>query len=127
MKDLGGYINEKVCATFVDFILLDQRCMLVNLLDRARFFGLQLDGSAQEMFEQVFLVVFCDPNSMDGKVVCNNFLTVRCVEKVNTAGLLACLRAAMGYVGVTNWESKLIGVGCDGAWSKRPTYRNEKH
>ena len=45
--DLGsGYKNEKACATFVDLILLDQRRMLVNLLDRARFFSLQLDGSA---------------------------------------------------------------------------------
>ena len=67
------------------------------------------------MFEEVVLVIFCDPNSKDGKVVHNNFLTVRCVGRANAAGLLACLRAAMGYVGVANSESKLIGVGCDGA------------
>ena len=45
----------------------------------------------------------------------NNFLTVRRPGRANAAGLLACLRAAMGFVGVANWESKLIGVGCDGA------------
>ena len=62
------------------------------------------------------MVVVCDPNSEDGKVhVRNNFLTIRSPGRANAAGLLACLRAAMGYVGVANWESKLIGVGCDGA------------
>ena len=92
--------------------------MLVNSLDRARFFSLQLDGSADagNVEDEVFLVVFCDPNSEDGKVqVRNNFLTVRHPGRANAAGLLACLRAAMSCVGVPNWESKLIGVGCDGA------------
>ena len=100
--DLGsGYKNEKACATFVDFILLDQRRMLVNSLDRARFFSLQLDGSADagNVEDEVFLVVFCDLNSEDGKVhVHNNFLTVRRPGRANAAGLLACLRAAMGYM-----------------------------
>ena len=117
--DLGsGYKNEKACATFVDFISLDQRRMLVNSLDRARFFSLQLDGSsnAGNVEDEVFLVVLCNPNSEDGKVhVHNNFLTIRHPGRANAAGLLACLRAAMSYVGVANWESKLIDVGCDGA------------
>ena len=117
--DLGsGYKNEKACATFVDYISLEQRRILVNSLDRARFFSLQLDGSADSgnVEDELFLVVFCDPYTTDGRVhVRNNFLTVRRPGRANAAGLLACLRAAMGFVGVANWESKLIGVGCDGA------------
>lgn len=117
--DLGsGYKNEKTCATFMDYISLEQRRMLVDSLGRARFFSLQLDGSADSgnVEDEVFLVVFCDPYSTDGKVhVRNNFLTVRCPGRSNAAGLFACLKAAMGFVGVSNWESKLIGVGCDGA------------
>jgi hypothetical protein len=65
--------------------------------------------------DEVFLVVFCDPYLTDGKVhVRNNFLTVWRPGRSNAAGLFACLKAAMGFVGVSNWESKLIGVGCDG-------------
>ena len=117
--DLGsGYKNEKACATFVDYISLEQRRMLVNSLDRARFFSLQMDGSADSgnIEDEVFLVVFCDPYSADGIVhVRNSFLTVRRPGRANAAGLFACLKAAMGFVGVANWETKLIGVGCDGA------------
>lgn len=84
----------------------------------ARFFSLQLDGSADaaNIEDEVFLVVFCDPYSADGRVhVHNEFLTVRRPERANTAGLFTCLRAAMGFVGVANWESKMVGMGCDGA------------
>jgi hypothetical protein len=64
--------------------------------------------------DEVFLVVFCDPYLTDGKVhVRNNFLTVWRPGRSNAAGLFACLKAAMGFVGVSNWESKLIGMGCD--------------
>ena len=95
-----------------------------------------MDGSADSgnIEDEVFLVVFCDPYSADGRVhVCNSFLTVRRPGRANAAGLFACLKAAMGFVGVANWETKLIGVGCDGAnvnmgiyyrWSQRPAYRN---
>ena len=61
----------------------------------------------------MFLVVYCNPYSSDGRVhVCNYFLTARRPGRVNAAGLHACVRAAMGFVG---GESNLIGVGCDGA------------
>ena len=69
--DLGSaYKNEKACATFVDYISLQQQRMLVNLLARARFFSLQLDGSADSanIEDELFLVVFCDPYSADGRV-----------------------------------------------------------
>ena len=66
--------------------------------------------------DEVFLTVYCDPHATDGRVhVRNEFLTVRRPSRSNTAGLLACLREAMGFMGIANWESKLIGVGCDGA------------
>ena len=114
--DLGsGYKNEKACAMFVDYISLEQRRILMNSLDRARFFSLQLDGSADSgnVEDEVFLVVFCDPYTTDGRVhVRNNFLTVRHPGRANAAGLLAC---SYGLRGCCQRESKLIGVGCDGA------------
>ena len=100
------------------FIALEQQHAIVNSLVRAKFFSLQLDGSTDvgNVEDEVFLTVFCDPYSADGRVhVRNEFLTVRRPSRSNAEGLLACLREAMGFVGVANWESKLIGVGCDGA------------
>lgn len=117
--DLGtGYKNKKACATFTDFIALEQKHTVVNSLARASFFSLQLDGStdAGNVEDEVFLTVFCDPLSTDGPVhVRNQFLIVGCPSRTNAEGLLACLCDAIGFLGVSNWESKLIGVGCDGA------------
>ena len=108
-----GYKNEKACATFVDFIALEQQHAIVNSLARAKFFSLQLDRSTDvgNVEDEVFLTVFCDTYSADGRVhVRNEFLTVRRPSRSNAEGLLACLREAMGFVGVANWESKLTLV-----------------
>ncbi len=117
--DLGtGYKNEKACATFVDYISQEQRSTIVNALAKARFFSLQLDGStdAGNVEDEVFLVVLCDPFSTVGKIrVRNEFLTVRQPGRATAESLFSCLRAAMGFLGVANWEHKLIGMGCDGA------------
>ena len=117
--DLGtGYKNQKACATFVDYISQEQRSTVVNTLTKARFFSLQLDGStdAGNVEDEVFLVVFCDPFSTVGKIrVRNEFLTVRWPGRATAESLFACLRGAMGFLGVANWEHKLIGMGCDGA------------
>ena len=113
-----GYKNEKACATFVDFISLEQQHIVVNSLAKARFFSLQLDGSTDSgnVEDEVFLVVYSDLFSTDGRIhVRNEFLTVRRPGRADAEGLFACVRAAMGYMGVANWESKVIGVGCDGA------------
>ena len=114
-----GYKNEKACATFVDFISLEQQHAIVNSLATAKFFSLQLDGStdAGNIEDEVFLTVFCDLHSADGRLhVRNEFLTVRRPSRSRMQeGLLSCLHNAMGFMGVTNWESKLIGMGCDGA------------
>lgn len=114
----SGYKNQKACVTFVDYISQEQQCTVVNSLARARFFSIQLDGStdAGNVEDELFLVVFCDPFSADGKMhVCNELLTVRQPGRATAEGLFACLRVAMDFVGVANWEHKLIGVGCDGA------------
>ena len=48
--DLGqGYKNELVCATFIDYIAQEQHQGLAASLSRARFFGLQADGSIQTL------------------------------------------------------------------------------
>ena len=75
-----GYKNEKACAIFVDFIALELKHTIANSLARVKFFSLQLDGSMNvgNVEDEVFLTVFCDTHSTDGRVhVRNEFLTVR--------------------------------------------------
>ena len=88
------------------------------LLSQVTFFSLQADSSRDSgnVEDEVFLVVFCDLHSPNGKIrVRSQFLTVRRLESCTAQGLFTCLQAALAYVGITNWEKRLIGFGCDGA------------
>ena len=90
----------------------------MGALSKAKFFSLQADGSTDSgnVKDEVFLAVYFDPYAKDGKVhVCSKFLTVRRPARANVEGLFACLKAGLDYVGVSDWESKPIGFGCDGA------------
>ena len=95
------------------YIAQEQLQGLVGALSKAKFFSLQADGSTDSgnVEDEVFLAVYFDPYAKDGKVhVRSKFLTVR----ANAEGLFACLKAGLDYVGVSDWESKLIGFGCEG-------------
>ena len=90
-----GHKNQKACATFIDFIALERQQAIVNSLASAKFFSLQLDGSTDvgNVEDEVFLAVFCDLHSADGRLhVHNEFLTIRRPSRSNAEGLLACLR-----------------------------------
>ena len=90
----------------------------MNSLATAKYFSLQLDGStdAGNVEDEVFLTVFCDLHSGYSRLhVPNEFQTVTRPSRSNAEGLLSYLHNAMGVMRVTNWESKLIRVGCDGA------------
>ena len=93
--DLGqGYKNELACATFIDYIAQEQRQGLAASLSRARFFGLQADGStdAGNIEDEVFLAVYCDPRAANGRVhVRINFFPVRHPARANAEGLFVCL------------------------------------
>ena len=67
------------------------------------------------MEDEKYLVVFCDLHSTAGKVrVSSQFLTVRLPGGCTAQGLFSFLQAALSYVGIPNWEKKIIGFGCDG-------------
>ena len=107
-----GYKNELACATFIDYIALEQHQGLAASLSRARFFGLKADGSTdpENIEDEVFLAVYCDPRAADGRVHVrrNFFLSVRCPAGANVEGLFVCLKAGLDYVGVSDWEKKLM-------------------
>ena len=116
--DLGrGYKNDRSCATYVEFIACDLQEQLMTALSRSKFFSLQADGStdAGNIEEELFMVLHFDPYSKDGKVhVRGLFFTVRHLSSGTGQGLFDCMKRAVEYMGVKNWETKLIGFGCDG-------------
>lgn len=44
----------------------------------------------------------------------NTFFTLRKLQSGTGQGLFECVRRAIDYVGIKEWENKLIGLGCDG-------------
>lgn len=57
-----------------------------------------------------------DCHSTKGKVCIVNpfFITVSQLKSGTGQSIFDCLKSATEYVGVTGWETKLIGFGCDG-------------
>ena len=45
----------------------------------------------------------------------DSFFTVRQLSSGTAQGLFDCLKRAVEYMGTADWETKLIGFGCDGA------------
>ena len=56
----SGYKNDQACATFVEYIALEQKERLQDALGKCRFFSLQADGTtdAGNIEIELFLVLF---------------------------------------------------------------------
>ena len=112
-----GYKNDQARATFVRYIAKDQRLQLVDILSKAKFYSIQIDGSTDSanIEEKVFLTVYFNPHSNDGKVhIQDKFLAIRRPSCSNAEGLFECFTRALAHAGIIDWESKLVGIGCDG-------------
>ena len=112
-----GYKNDQACATFVQYIAKDQRLQLVDILSKAKFYSTQVDGNTDSanIEEEVFLTVYFNPHSNDGKVhIQDKFLAIRRPSRSNAKGLFECFTRALAHAGIVDWESKLVGIGCDG-------------
>ena len=108
-----GYKNDQACATFVQYIAKDQRLQLVDILSKAKYFSIQIDGSTDSanVEEEVFLALYFNPHSLDGKVhVHDKFLAIRRPSRSNAEGLFECFTRAVAHVGITDWENKLVGI-----------------
>lgn len=116
--DLGpGYRNDHACSTFIEYIASDLQQKLVGALDHSKFFSIQVDSSTDtgNSENELFLVLYFDPHCADGKVhVRDRYFTVRELGSGTATGLMDCLERAFQYMGITNWDRKLIGLGCDG-------------
>ena len=109
-----GYKNNQ---EFVKYIAQEQRDLLISMLSKMRFFGIQFDGSTDSAnIEELFLVLFFDPYSeMERCMFEANLFTVRQPKSCNAEGLYECFMRAFSYMHVTDWQNKLVGIGCDGA------------
>ena len=117
--DIGSnYTNNLSCTTFVEFIALEQRDILKNLLER-KFFSIQCDGSTDSgnMEEEQFLVMYLDTRADDGRVhIRNRFFAVRQPTSGNAEGLFDALNRAFVRMDIadSDWKNRLVGLGCDG-------------
>ena len=89
--DLGsGYKNNQACSVFVEYIAQAMKETLVTILDKAKFFSIQGDGSTDSanIEDELFLVLYFDPYATDMRVhVRDKFLTVRRPNRSNAEGL----------------------------------------
>ena len=93
------------------------RIKLLAALSGCKFFSLQADAStdADNCEDELFLVLYFDPHSSDGKVhVRDRFFCVRQLSSGTAKGLFECLKGALTSMGVMGWQKKLIGFGCNG-------------
>ena len=113
----NGYKNYHACATFVKFIAKEQQHILLENLSAVKCLSIQADGSTDvgNVEDELFTVQYFDPKKDDGKVhVRNKFFCVRQPRKGDAQSLFERFKAAMEFVGIVDWEMKLIGFGCDG-------------
>lgn len=95
--------------------LLEISNSLTETLQKAHFFHVQMDGSAN-IEDKLLLAIYFDPHSSDGSIhTRNRFLCVRQPESVDALGLYNCFNRAMTYLGLDSIPSKLVRFGCDGA------------
>ena len=69
--DLGTtYMNDVACKTFIHFIAEAERQQLGDILAKAEFFSLLMDGSSDKgcSDNEVVMVVWCDCNGKDEKI-----------------------------------------------------------
>ena len=60
-----SYKNNQACATFIEYIALEQRNFLVEALRHSKFFNIQADGSTDsgDVEEEFFLAVYLDDDA----------------------------------------------------------------
>ena len=112
-----GYKNNQACSVFTEYIAKEQRILLNQKLKNVHYFSIQADGSTDcaNKEEELYLVLYFDPYTDDGKVhIRSKFFAVRQPKDGTAAGLYESFTRALHYMDVKDWKDKLIGFGCDG-------------
>jgi hypothetical protein len=97
--------TAKACATYVQYIAESFTEQLANALQTARFFSVQKDGSndAANIEKELYLAVYCDPQSKDGEVhIFSRFVGVVRPKSVDAEGLMESFIRAMNNGNIVN-------------------------
>ena len=121
--DLGtSYVNEHAGRTFIHYIAEARKEELIDLLRKADFFSILLDGSTDKgnIDNELMMVVWCDINAEDEKVHTRiSYFNVIRPESVRAEGLFQVLESGLERVGISEISpdlcKKLVGIGTDGA------------
>ncbi|XP_041357942.1 zinc finger protein 862-like isoform X3 [Gigantopelta aegis] len=105
-----GYSYDKACGDFVDCI----EEVAMNDLNKclASYLSVLIDGSTDSSTterESVFILF------MENGITKIKFLSLESAPSSDAAGVITALESALQRTGLTNWKSKCVGLGCDGA------------
>ena len=116
------YRSDMAGKDFMHYIAEGKRKDLLQMLAKATFFSLLLDGSTDtgNIDNEVLLVEWCDPDSSDEKIHTRmDFLMVSRPQSVTARGLFEVLESCLQGLGIREVSpdecKKLVGVGTDGA------------
>ena len=117
-----SYLTEPAGRTFLHFIAEAKRLEIVQILQKAIFFSLLLDGSTDtaNIENELLLAVWFDPDGVDEKVYTRtSYFNISRPSSATAAGLFEVVQDALQCVGIqainANESAKLVGMGTDGA------------
>ena len=113
--ELGtGYKDNQACSVFTEYIAKEQWILLIK---NVHCFSIQADESTDcaNKEEELYLVLYIDPYTNDGKVhIRSKFFSVRQPKDGTAAGLYNSFTRTLHHMDVKDWKDNLIGFGCDG-------------
>ena len=125
--DIGpSYRNDMACAEFIDFLGDDLDNNLVKDLARANFYSVLSDGSTDSSVreQECTFVLYFDPKPMEEEAkdkvkIRMGFLGLKNLTAGKgggtAVGVFGAIKDSFTSLGVTEFKSKLVGFGADGA------------
>ena len=108
----GQYRSDKACRRFIGYIYEDVMTETLLYLQTCTMFGIMFDGATNKSVTEMELVYA--RLVVDGQVR-NMYVCVRPLQDAHAKGIYGVINEAFIDLGVNNWQSKVVGVGCDGA------------
>ena len=113
IKDIGkGYLTNKSCTEFTDFIAKVQLDTLKQDLAKVNYYTCLSDGSTDSSIteQEVIYVLYL----LDGTPTVK-YLSIESVKTADAKGIIESLEEAFSRIGITNFEDLLLGLNVDGA------------
>ena len=108
----GQYQNDNACRRFTKYLCNDVMSTTFNEITNCSMMGIMFDGATDWSVCEVELVYV---RYVIGGQARNQYLRCQPIEHAHADGIFGAIDQAFRDVGVENWRSKVVGVGCDGA------------